>query len=299
MAKQQRELMARIQQQQRELDGMRKQREREEEQEKKEMERRRKREEERRRRMKEEEEQRLRDEAERRIREEEERERQQQNQYSHREDYSARNKPTRRFSPKSMYEDDMSSYKTQPTPPPPQTKPVRVQRKAVKPHPPPPQPPPPREQSPALPAPSNQDLSFFLAAANDPEAHASGRTNLVSCSNCGRKFASDRIQKHKAACGNVTKKRKVHDPSKMRVAGTDMENYYSSSKKQKPQPPPKKSNWRTKHESFIQTIRYAKKVSEMEKTGVSTSALPPPPPSDTSGLCTVPVVLTEVQSLHG
>ena len=42
----------------------------------------------------------------------------------------------------------------------------------------------------------------------------------------------------------------------------------------------KKSDWRTKHENFVQTIRYAKKVTEIEAQGGNVAALPPPPPSD-------------------
>ena len=222
------------------------------------MERRKKREEERRRRLKEEEEQRLRDEAERRIQEEEDLQRriaEQSAQASHRTNYSAMtNQRARNYSPDAMtnqrarnYSPDVMTnqrgrnyspagsdeelerrtYRTRPTPPP-QPKPVRVHRKPTK-----PAPPPPREPSPGLPAPSNQDLSFFLQAANDPDAYSSGGVRLMPCSNCGRKFASDRLQRHQASCGNITKKHKVNDPSKMRVAGTDMEKYQNSASKRK------------------------------------------------------------------
>ena len=209
------------------------------------MERRKKREEERRRRLKEEEEQRLRDEAERRIQEEEDLQRriaEQSAQASHRTNYSAMtNQRARNYSPDAMTnqrgrnyspagsdeELERRTYRTKPTPPP-QPKPVRVHRKPTK-----PAQPPPREPSPGLPAPSNQDLSFFLQAANDPDAYSSGGVRLMPCSNCGRKFASDRLQRHQASCGNITKKHKVNDPSKMRVAGTDMEKYQNSASKRK------------------------------------------------------------------
>lgn len=39
----------------------------------------------------------------------------------------------------------------------------------------------------------------------------------------------------------------------------------------------KKSNWRQQHANFIKNLRYAKKVTEMEKTGQDMSHLPPPP----------------------
>ena len=40
---------------------------------------------------------------------------------------------------------------------------------------------------------------------------------------------------------------------------------------------PKKSNWKENHKNFIQAIRYAKKVTEIEAQGGKVSDLPPPP----------------------
>lgn len=42
----------------------------------------------------------------------------------------------------------------------------------------------------------------------------------------------------------------------------------------------KKNNWRSKHQSFIEAIRYAKKCSQIEKEGGNLADLPPPPPSE-------------------
>lgn len=41
----------------------------------------------------------------------------------------------------------------------------------------------------------------------------------------------------------------------------------------------KKNNWRSQHDNFIQTIRYAKQVTEAEKTG-DISHLPAPPKTE-------------------
>ena len=43
-----------------------------------------------------------------------------------------------------------------------------------------------------------------------------------------------------------------------------------------------KSNWRRKHEEFINSIRAAKEVKEHLRKGGKLSDLPPPPPSDYS-----------------
>jgi hypothetical protein len=48
--------------------------------------------------------------------------------------------------------------------------------------------------------------------------------DLEPCSYCGRRFASDRLQKHENVCGN-SKDRKAFDPKKMRWKGTEVEGY--------------------------------------------------------------------------
>jgi len=105
--------------------------------------------------------------------------------------------------------------------------------------------------------------------------------SLVSCDICGRKFGENRIAKHRNVCVKSTKKqRKVFNMSNARKKGTDLENFNA--------PPPsnrvkqiaqKKKNWRTKHEDFINSIRYAKEVTTKMKQGLKASDLPPPPPS--------------------
>lgn len=106
--------------------------------------------------------------------------------------------------------------------------------------------------------------------------------NLVPCQNCGRNFAADRIQKHIQACSSQ-KKRKVFDVTKMRVQGTDAASFVLTKKgRQAQQAPPKapKTNWRNKHEEFINAIRYAKMAGKIEKEGGSLANLPPPPRSE-------------------
>lgn len=277
IARKQRELMEQIARQQADLERIRVEREREEIEEKKEMERRKKREEERRRRMKEEEERRRKEEEERKKEEEEFQRRLAETEANkpkynarpqHQEEdfYTSSNKidsTYRRYSPEEQY---------QPTPPP-KPKPARVQKRQQ-----PPKHPAPVERSPS-PQFTTNDISMYEKASQDADAYADSKIKLATCNNCGRKFAADRLQRHKNACGNVTKKRKVMDPTKMRVAGTEMENYADSRNRSKT-PPKKNGDWRKKRESFIQALRYAKKCAEIEKTGGSIRDITPPPPSE-------------------
>ena len=53
----------------------------------------------------------------------------------------------------------------------------------------------------------------------------------MSCKNCGRNFAEDRIEKHEEICTKTAmkaKKRKVFDMTKARVKGTDAAKYVRS-----------------------------------------------------------------------
>lgn len=55
---------------------------------------------------------------------------------------------------------------------------------------------------------------------------------MKSCAICGRHFADDRVQKHQEICEkNLKKKRKVFDPMKQRLKGTDAENLLKTIKK--------------------------------------------------------------------
>lgn len=52
------------------------------------------------------------------------------------------------------------------------------------------------------------------------------RDDLLPCSNCGRNFAEDRIERHQDICLNTSKKkRKTFDMTKKRVQGTDAESF--------------------------------------------------------------------------
>lgn len=68
-------------------------------------------------------------------------------------------------------------------------------------------------------------------SATKPSQRQSAKSSIVNdgldeCKHCGRRFASDRLQKHESICGKTAqKKRKVFDATKHRVQGTEMEQY--------------------------------------------------------------------------
>ncbi|XP_076547512.1 uncharacterized protein LOC117610125 isoform X2 [Osmia lignaria lignaria] len=108
--------------------------------------------------------------------------------------------------------------------------------------------------------------------------------SLVACKICGRRFAQDRVTLHEQICTKTAqKKRKQFDAMMYRVKGTDLEKFVRSGHcKKQPEKPVPKSNWRRKHEDFINAIRSAKQVQAHLAAGGKLSDLPPPPASDTS-----------------
>jgi len=111
------------------------------------------------------------------------------------------------------------------------------------------------------------------------------RDDLTSCKNCQRNFAEDRIEKHEEICLKTSqKKRKTFDMTKARVKGTDAASYVKNAAqlKAKEAKEQKKSDWRKKREEFINTLRAAKAAQQHLANGGNLKDLPPPPPMDTS-----------------
>ncbi|KAH9492888.1 hypothetical protein Btru_032552 [Bulinus truncatus] len=121
---------------------------------------------------------------------------------------------------------------------------------------------------------ANSDANYYLQAAASSEAKGSVGY-LEKCSLCGRSFAPDRLGKHEQACRKANKPRKEFDSSKKRVEGTELAKY--ADKARRPEPQKKKSNWRAQHQNFIDSLRYAKKVTQIEKEGGDLRSLAPPP----------------------
>ncbi|XP_045776758.1 zinc finger C2HC domain-containing protein 1C isoform X2 [Maniola jurtina] len=129
-----------------------------------------------------------------------------------------------------------------------------------------------------------------LSASNKPRAAPSASKSAVpsegGCPVCGRHFAPDRLPKHQEICRKThAKKRKPFDVLKHRLAGTEAEPFINKLRKGTPsttkvQQKSLNSNWRQKHEEFIQAIRAAKQVKAHLEAGGKLSDLPPPPPSE-------------------
>ncbi|GFT15611.1 zinc finger C2HC domain-containing protein 1A [Nephila pilipes] len=134
---------------------------------------------------------------------------------------------------------------------------------------------------------SNKPTSRNAPSANNSKAGELPRKppgpGQEQCAVCGRNFNQDRIEKHRSICKKVTQKKvKVFDATKMRVKGTEAEQFVRKGLTKKEPKQAKKSDWRKKHNDFIETIRQAKMVQQHLAKGGKVSDLPPPPPSDTS-----------------
>jgi len=111
------------------------------------------------------------------------------------------------------------------------------------------------------------------------------RDDLVACKHCQRNFAEDRVEKHEEICLKTgQKKRKAFDMTKARVKGTDAAKFVKSAAqlKAKEAKGQKQADWRKKREEFIATLRAAKEAQRYVKAGGNLKDLPPPPPMDTS-----------------
>ncbi|KAL0869373.1 hypothetical protein ABMA27_007617 [Loxostege sticticalis] len=148
----------------------------------------------------------------------------------------------------------------------------------------------------ASPTKPRSTASASAASAASASASASAGAG-AACAVCGRRFAPDRLLKHQDICKKAhAKKRKPFDALKHRLAGTEAESYKGteaepfinklrksnapSSNKVAAAAKPLNSNWRQKHEEFIQAIRAAKQVQQHLNAGGKLSDLPPPPPSE-------------------
>ncbi|CAH1169820.1 unnamed protein product [Phaedon cochleariae] len=135
-------------------------------------------------------------------------------------------------------------------------------------------------------APARAPTATRPSAKQSPRS-AVARDDLAECGYCGRRFASDRIQKHEEVCAKTgKKKRKAYDATKHRVIGTELESYVlkggkgkQSHMSTKSSKQTSKKDWRRTHEEFIAAIRAAKEAQAHLAKGGKLSDLPPPPPS--------------------
>lgn len=103
----------------------------------------------------------------------------------------------------------------------------------------------------------------------------------VECKYCGRKFAIDRIDKHEQICAKTSqKKKKPFDARKMRIKGSEAEQFIH--KMDDDNPPPNKSKngvpkYKLEHEKLISNLRAARQFTEYENNKASGKPVGPPP----------------------
>lgn len=103
----------------------------------------------------------------------------------------------------------------------------------------------------------------------------------VECKYCGRKFAIDRIDKHEAICLKTSqKKKKPFDARKMRIKGSEAEQFIH--KMDDDNTPPNKSKngvpkYKLEHEKLISNLRAARQFTEYENNKASGKPVGPPP----------------------
>ena len=100
-----------------------------------------------------------------------------------------------------------------------------------------------------------------------PDLSAPAPADMVPCSLCGRRFTSDRVQRHEAVCAK----------SQVKVAPNRPQTSHPSSAASTATAPA--GQWRSGHEEFQKALQYAKKLTAMQKAGVNIASLPPPPPA--------------------
>lgn len=101
--------------------------------------------------------------------------------------------------------------------------------------------------------------AMFAEAATMEGAHV--QVQLKPCSICGRKFASERLQKHMDVCKKAsTSKRKTFDQSKARLQGTEAAQFAKNADITEKQYSKKlkKANWKAQSEAFRAAMRAAK-----------------------------------------
>lgn len=99
----------------------------------------------------------------------------------------------------------------------------------------------------------------------------------ILCRSCGRKFMPERIGKHQLVCENLMKKRPTFDITKKIFPNVDTESVQGMSKKKiKFSKEFEDKLWHKQHKDFINNMRFARKLVEVEEKGISTIGLKPP-----------------------
>ena len=166
--------------------------------------------------------------------------------------------------PGDAFEPPKQISKPKPSPSAARASPARNSRQDIDDSPPPP---PKRQEKPR---------SSARRAPPPPPPEDDGNDDRRACAYCGRKFASDRIDKHEEVCARShAKKTKVFDSKKQRLQGTEAAQFARNPSKDPPKKP--KSNFRQQHEKLVESLRAARKYQAYEKAKEEGRAVGPPP----------------------
>ena len=114
---------------------------------------------------------------------------------------------------------------------------------------------------------------------NNFEGEENITIELEQCYKCSRSFNVNRISKHLKICKGITKPKKVNRFHK---------NLSNSEKLKIKKEKSKVSNWKAKHQDFVENMKYIKKINQAEKNGINLKDLPPPPRSKNNGFLECP-----------
>ncbi|CBH16568.1 hypothetical protein, conserved [Trypanosoma brucei gambiense DAL972] len=115
--------------------------------------------------------------------------------------------------------------------------------------------------------------------ATDYEAAEVGER--LECQKCGRKFAPEALQRHERICASQ-KQRKVFNMRAQRLAGTEAMSFAKKIDTTASAPAPPKKDWRAESEAFRRSMKEARMVDKVLKSGGNLRNLPPPTYSENS-----------------
>nr|CCC94601.1 unnamed protein product [Trypanosoma congolense IL3000] len=129
-------------------------------------------------------------------------------------------------------------------------------------------------------SPSSAERAVPLPTAG-VEYEAGDDVERLECGRCGRRFAPDVLQRHERVCASQ-KPRKVFNMRAQRLAGTGAQGVVKKSGGSADAVAPPKKNWRAESEAFRRSLREARMVDKVLKSGGNVRDLPAPTYSENS-----------------
>ena len=96
---------------------------------------------------------------------------------------------------------------------------------------------------------------------------------MQPCDLCGRRFASDRIERHQKACLRFQKGDTKHAKKVARAQRKRIENERFVAKEAKY----KKNKWREQHRELVEGLRYGRRLKAVQQMGGDIRSLGPAP----------------------